>query len=61
MNNNRVKQVKDAEQTDHTYIFLLIIKLREECPNTEFILVRIFLYSDQKKVRIWTFFTQCQM
>ena len=46
MNNNRVKQVKDAEQTDHIYIFLLIIKLREECPNTEFILVRIFLYSD---------------
>ena len=23
--------------------------LREKCPNTEFFLVRIFLYSDQKK------------
>ena len=40
--------------------------LREKCPNTEFFLVSIFLYSiriqentDQKKLRIWTFFTQC--
>ena len=40
----------------------LIVKatLREKCPNTEFLLVRIFLYSDQKKLRIWTLFTQCQ-
>ena len=30
-----------------------------KCPNTEFFLVRIFLCSDQKKLRIWTFFTQC--
>ena len=34
--------------------------LREKCPNTEFFLLRIFLYSDQKKIRIWTLFTQCQ-
>ena len=36
------------------------ITLREkcQCPNTEFFLVRIFLYSDQKKPRIWTLFTQ---
>ena len=40
--------------------------LREKCPNTEFFLVRIFLYSDwiqenmdQKKLRIWTLFTHC--
>ena len=53
--------------------------LREKCLNTEFFLLRIFLYSyfpvlgltkfpysaqiqentDQKKLRIWTFFTQC--
>ena len=33
--------------------------LREKFPNTEFFLVRIFLYSDQKKLRIWTLFTQC--
>ena len=33
--------------------------LREKCLNTEFYLVRIFLYSDQKKLRIWTHFTQC--
>ena len=39
--------------------------LREKYPNTEFLLVFIFLYSgwiqenmDQKKLRIWTFFTQ---
>ena len=32
--------------------------LREKCPNTNFFLVRISLYLDQKKLRIWTFFTQ---
>ena len=39
--------------------------LREKCPNTEFFLVRIFPYSvrkrentNQKKLRIWTLFTQ---
>ena len=39
--------------------------LRENCPNTENFLVRIFLFSvqiqentDQKKLRIWTLFTQ---
>ena len=39
--------------------------LSEKCPNTEFFLVRIFLYSnwiqeitEQKKLRIWTFFMQ---
>ena len=39
--------------------------LREKCPNTEIFLVRIFPYSvrmwentDQKKLRIWTLFTQ---
>ena len=42
------------------------LSLREKCPKTEFFLVRIFLYldwiqenTDQKKLRIWTFFTQC--
>ena len=29
--------------------------LREKCPNTEFFQVRIFQYSDQKNLRIWTF------
>ena len=33
--------------------------LREKCPNTEFFLVRIRENTDQKKLRIWTFFTQC--
>ena len=39
--------------------------LREKCPNTEFFQLRIFLcsdrirrFSDQKKVLIWTLFTQ---
>ena len=39
--------------------------LREKCPNTEFFLVRIFLYSvqiqentDQEKLHIWRLFTQ---
>ena len=42
--------------------------LHEKCPNTEFFLVRIFLYSvriqentDQKKLRIWTLFTQWEL
>ena len=33
-------------------------KLRENFPNTEFFLVRIFLYTNHKKLRIWTHFTQ---
>ena len=56
----------------------LKISLQRKCPNAEFFLVRIFLYSDwtrrftqspysvrihenmdQKKLRIWTLFTQC--
>ena len=43
------------------------VSLREKCPNTEFFLIRICLYSawirvntDQKKLLIWTRFTQCQ-
>ena len=35
------------------------LALLENCPNTEFFLVRIFLYLDQKKLCIWTLFTQC--
>ena len=39
---------------------------REKCPNIEFFLILIFLYSvriqentDQKKLRIWKRFAQC--
>ena len=32
--------------------------LRKKCPNMEFFLVRIFPHLDQKKLRIWTLFTQ---
>ena len=41
------------------------LTLRENCPNTEFFLVRVFLYSvriqentDQKILRIWALFVQ---
>ena len=44
----------------------LPFSLREKRPNTEFFLVRIFLYfdriqenTDQKKLSIWALFTQC--
>ena len=60
---------------------LWIITLCENCPNTEFFLIRIFPYldwirkvlrispylvrmrenTDQKKLRIWTLFTQCKL
>ena len=42
--------------------------LRENCPNTEVLLVHIFFQSvrihentDQKKLRIWSLFTQCSL
>ena len=34
------------------------MSLRENCPNAKFFLVRIFMHSDQEKLRIWTLFTQ---
>ena len=44
----------------------MFLVLREKCPNTEFFLVRIFLYSvrilentEQKKLGIWALSTQC--
>ena len=47
---------------------MINIPLREKCPNTESFLVFIFPYSvriqgntDQKKLRIWTLFTQCSL
>ena len=49
-----------------SYHLKLKLPLRGKCPNTDFFLARIFLYSvriqentDQKKLRIWTLFTQC--
>ena len=35
-----------------------IASLREKCPNTEFFLVRMRENTGQKKLRIWTLFTQ---
>ena len=40
------------------YNWTIIVSLREKCPN-QFFLVRIFLYSDQKKLSIWTLFREC--
>ena len=37
---------------------MLLCSLREKCPNTEFFLVRIQENTEQKKLRIWTLFTQ---
>ena len=56
----------DLEQPSVCWKLHLQLPLRKKCPNMEFSLVRIFLYSDwtkentdQKKLRIWTLFTQC--
>ena len=68
-------------QTRKSFIIQSELSLREKCPNTEFSLAFILLYSDwiqqntnqikltysvrtcecadQKKLRIWTLFTQC--
>ena len=44
--------------TISTYFYMHT--LRKMCPNTELSLVRLFLYLDQKPLRIWTLFTQLQ-
>ena len=63
----KVYKLLDFKELSPTYK----VSLSEKCPNTKFFLVRIFLYSDwihsvriqenmdQKKLRIWTLFTQC--
>ena len=46
---------------DHDLVNVLFTAtetLREKCPNTEFFLVRLQENTDQKKICIWTFFTQ---
>ena len=39
-------------------LLLVSLALGEKCPNTKFFLVRIQENTDQKKLRIWTLFTQ---
>ena len=46
---------------------MFYLTLLKNCPNTEIFLVRNFPYSgqlrentDQKELRIWTFFAQCK-
>ena len=50
-------EIKWVISCDITNI-LAWLALRERCPNTEFSLVCIFLYSNQKKLCIWTLFMQ---
>ena len=59
---------KEYSEIKAVISLILKLTLREKCPNTEFFLVRIFPHSDwirenmdQKKLRIWTLFTQCNI
>ena len=38
-----------------------VFPLREKSPDTEFFLVRMRENTDQKKLRIWTLFTQLSL
>ena len=56
---------KEAYSLFDNYNFWNELNIRKEeylalqaRPNTEFFMVRIFSYSDQKKLCFWTFFTQ---
>ena len=64
--NCRIAFLRVIKGTSQYLFHLPKLSLCEKCPNTEFFLVLIFPYSvrirenkDQKKLRIWTFFTQC--
>ena len=61
----RHQMVSVVEHSLDIYLKQKLFAIREKCPKTELFLVRIFLYSvriqgntDQKKLRIWTLFTQ---
>ena len=54
--NFKIYDVKFWETND--YNTHIIQSLREKRPNTEFFLVRMRENTDQKKLRIWTHFTQ---
>ena len=62
---NQSKLLSNREKSAEA-IGNLTMTMREKCPNTEISLVRIFPHSDrmqentdQKKLCIWTLFTQC--
>ena len=38
--------IANFEYISHIFLVFLLLTLREKSPNTEFFLVRIFLYSD---------------
>ena len=39
-------------------VLIITLTLREICPDMEFFLLQIEKNADQKKLRIWTLFTQ---
>ena len=53
---NQVGQEEYNGQISLVIFHWLYLTLREKYPNIEFFLVCIFLYSYQKKLRIWTLF-----
>ena len=53
-----MKKLRNTEAELRKALLMKKRRAREKCPNAKFFLVRIFTYSDQKKLRIWTFFTQ---
>ena len=66
---DRERERRERERESCQNCFMqLFLSLREKCPNTEFFMVRIFLYSNwiqentgQKKPRIWTIFRRCML
>ena len=58
---NAAVHLKSTSEINEESFEINTIKLREKCPNTEFFLARMRENTDQKKLRIWTLFTQCQM
>ena len=50
--------VSFSDKTNKILWRILPLTLREKCPNTEFFLVRIQENTFQKKLGVWTLFTQ---
>ena len=58
LGNNQRKYITSRANSEQNLSVLEKYALHEKCPNTEFFFSHIFLYSDKKKLRIWTLFTQ---
>ena len=61
---SKIMEKQTSKMPVPVQFFLISLSLCEKCPNTKFFLGRIFPFSDvfhstdQKKLRIWTLFTQ---